>query len=117
MRDEICLPPQKRVIVTVPFSHVEEENYNLFFEQMIEDCEITAEGCAALDGPPGRRSTIIEKMRSWLVRLRQICSHAQAGNLKRARNTDPRTVEEGKPLRPNPTFTPMAHLAVKFLNK
>lgn len=117
VRDEIYLPPQKRVIVTVPFSHVEEENYNFFFEQMIEDCEITIDGCAALDGPPGRRSTIIEVMRTWLMRLRQICSHAQAGNTKRARNTDPRTVDEGESLQSSPIFTSMAHLMVKFLIK
>lgn len=111
VRDEIYLPPQKRVIVTIPFSHVEEENYNDFFEQMINDCEITADGCAALDELPGKRRATTEKMRTWLKRLRQICSHAQAGNApagnaKRGRNTDPRTVEDGKSYNLYPTLYP-----------
>lgn len=95
VRDEIFLPPQKRIVITIPFTHVEEENYNFFFERMIRECMITPEGCPALD-EPGDREIIIGKMRVWLTRLRQICSHAQVGRgNRRAGNVELRTVEEG----------------------
>lgn len=93
VRGETFLPPQKRFVVTVPFTRVEEENYKFFFQQMLEECEITPEGCAAL---VDRRAQVIQKMRNWLVRLRQICSHAQVGRAnRRAGIAHLRTMEEG----------------------
>ncbi|KAI9772245.1 MAG: hypothetical protein M1840_000994 [Geoglossum simile] len=64
VRDEIRLPPQKRVVVTVPFTQIEEQHYNHLFQQMCDDCGLDIRG---------------EKMRSWLARLRQTCLHPEVG--------------------------------------
>ncbi|KAF8468979.1 SNF2 family N-terminal domain-containing protein [Kalaharituber pfeilii] len=82
VRDELYLPPQKRVIITIPFSHVEEENYDWLFDQMVRECQITADGIQ-WPGDGGKRDAMLETMRRWLVRLRQVCSHAQAGRWNR----------------------------------
>ena len=92
VRDEVYLPPQKRIVVTVPFSPVEEVNYNTNFEKMIEECEITVDGCEALSDA-NKRDTVLENMRRWLLRLRQMCSHAQVGRMQ---DVALRTVDEGK---------------------
>lgn len=79
IREELRLPPQRRVVLTTPFTTIEEQNYRTLFEEMCEDC-----GCAP-DGAPLREdwnpesSVIVERMRTWLVRLRQTCLHPQVG--------------------------------------
>lgn len=67
VRDEISLPPQHRVVVTVPFSQVEEQYYQNMFGQMCEDLKVDSNGNPI--NPNIDRSEIsVEKMRTWLVR-------------------------------------------------
>jgi E3 ubiquitin-protein ligase SHPRH len=83
VRDELQLPPQKRIVVTVPFMAMEEQNYATLFKQMCEDCRF------GLDGDPlgnefyGDSQQTIDKMRSWLRRLRQTCLHPHVGTKNR----------------------------------
>lgn len=98
IRGELRLPPQRRVVLTMPFTTIEEQNYKTLFEEMCEDC-----GCAS-DGSPLREDwdpqspAVTEKMRTWLVRLRQTCLHPQVGSRNRkalGRGVGPlRTVSE-----------------------
>lgn len=82
VRDEIILPLQKRVIVTVPFSAVEEQNYRHLFEKMCADCGLNESGAPAVgDWSPDTET--LDKMRTWLTRLRQTCLHPQAGEKNR----------------------------------
>ncbi|KAF2398935.1 hypothetical protein EJ06DRAFT_452950, partial [Trichodelitschia bisporula] len=76
VRDEIALPPQTRVVVTLPFSPVDQQNYNDHAEVMARECQLEGE------------STDSEKMRVWLRRLRQACLHPQLidGTMVRKRN-------------------------------
>jgi len=79
VRAEIRIPNQKRVVISVPFTPVEEQHYVHLFQQMCDDCNLS------LDGNPLRIDwnpdcpTTIEKMRTWLTRLRQTCLHPEVG--------------------------------------
>ena len=98
IRDELRLPPQKRVVVTVPFSVVEQQNYTTLFNQMCEEAGLSNDGSPlAGEWDPNNQATI-ETMRSWLIRLRQTCLHPQVGGRNRkalGRGKNPlRTVAE-----------------------
>jgi E3 ubiquitin-protein ligase SHPRH len=97
--DELKLPFQKRVIVTVPFTPIEEQHYGQMFQRMCDECGFSKEG-GPLSGDINFHSTaLIEKMRSWLVRLRQTCLHPEVGGMNRralGQGDGPlRTVAEG----------------------
>jgi E3 ubiquitin-protein ligase SHPRH len=100
VRDEIRLPPQKRVVVTVPFTQIEEQHYNHLFQQMCDDCGLDISGGPLTHTWDPNSCTIIEKMRSWLARLRQTCLHPEVGigNRRALGHGDGplRTVDEGK---------------------
>ncbi|KAI5838912.1 SNF2 family N-terminal domain-containing protein [Morchella snyderi] len=81
VNDEIRLPLQKRVVVRVPFSAIEEQNYRHLFQQMCDECRISEERAAA--GGDGVLPEVVEKLRVWLTRLRQTCLHPQAGERNR----------------------------------
>lgn len=83
VRDELRLPQQKRIVITTPFTAIEEQHYGQLFEEMCEQCGLDATG-APLSGEwnpedPG----IIERMRSWLTRLRQTCLHPEVSGSNR----------------------------------
>ncbi|THC95931.1 hypothetical protein EYZ11_004573 [Aspergillus tanneri] len=83
IRNELHLPPQKRVVITIPFTAVEEQRYGQLFEKMCEDCGLDLSGAPLNDDWNPESLAVIEKMRSWLVRLRQTCLHP-AENTRRA---------------------------------
>lgn len=79
VRAEIRIPNQKRVVINVPFTPVEEQHYTHLFQQMCDDCNLDLAGSPLkIDWNPDC-PTLIEKMRTWLTRLRQTCLHPQVG--------------------------------------
>ncbi|KAL1304619.1 hypothetical protein AAFC00_003586 [Neodothiora populina] len=98
IRDELRLPPQRRIVLTLPFTAIEEQNYKTLFDDMCSDIGFMSDG-SPLDGQwdPDSPGTV-EAMRGWLVRLRQTCLHPQVGGRNRralGRGTAPlRTVAE-----------------------
>lgn len=94
IKDEIQLPPQKRVVITVPFTPIEEQHYSTLFKEMSDECGLDVDGAPLTDDWDPESSLMIERMRSWLTRLRQTCLHPEVG----ARNR--RALGNGKgPLR------------------
>lgn len=96
IRDELRLPPQKRVVVSCPFSVVEQQNYATLFNQMCEEIGVNQDGSPSHDDwNPNEKA---ELMRTWLSRLRQTCLHPQVGSKNRkalGRRAGPlRTVDE-----------------------
>ncbi|KAI9842134.1 MAG: hypothetical protein M1838_003253, partial [Thelocarpon superellum] len=83
LRDELQLPPQKRVVITVPFTPVEEQHYAHIFQQMCDDCGLDLEGAPLHDNWNPDEPGTIEKMRRWLTRLRQTCLHPEVGGQNR----------------------------------
>ncbi|KAJ5385314.1 Zinc finger RING-type [Penicillium concentricum] len=77
--DELRLPPQKRIVITTPFTAVEEQQYGQLFEQMCEECGLNALGAPLRGDWDPEDPAIVEKMRNWLSRLRQTCLHPQVG--------------------------------------
>ncbi|CAI6341653.1 unnamed protein product [Periconia digitata] len=98
IRDELQLPPQKRVVITVPFTVVEEQNYSDLVRQMCNACWLTPDGEPTREDRSIDHPEVIERMREWLMRLRQTCLHANVGKRNRramgARNGPLRTVGE-----------------------
>ncbi|KAI1976973.1 hypothetical protein LOZ51_006526 [Ophidiomyces ophidiicola] len=76
--DELHLPRQQRIVITIPFTAVEEQHYEQLFKQMCEECGIRQEEYqnGVLESNVYSIKTI-EKMRSWLNRLRQACLHPE----------------------------------------
>ncbi|KAI9808275.1 MAG: hypothetical protein M1825_004732 [Sarcosagium campestre] len=83
VRDELKLPPQKRVVVTVPFTHIEEQHYSQLYQQMCEDCGLDQDGSPISDLGQQDEKDVLEKMRTWLTRLRQTCLHPEVGGRNR----------------------------------
>ena len=80
VHDDIKLPPQSRVLMTIPFTPVEQENYNQMFEECLAAICLDSNGNPVLsDWEPS--STVLAYMRYWLVRLRQVCCNPQIGKL------------------------------------
>lgn len=78
VRDELQLPHQKRIVITIPFTAVEEQHYNQTFEMMCSECGFDTNG-SPLEGYDPNSGFVIEKMRRWLTRLRQIVLHPELG--------------------------------------
>lgn len=98
VRDELRLPPQKRIVMLLPFTPIEEQNYTQLLQQLCEDCGLSPEGIPKGDGFDPDDARTVEKMRMWLSRLRQTCLHPQVGGRNRRAlgrgNAPLRTVEE-----------------------
>jgi E3 ubiquitin-protein ligase SHPRH len=83
VRDEMTLPPQKRIVITMPFSVFEQQNYSQLVDIMCKDIGLKTDGSPLSDDWDPEDSKTIESMRTWLVRLRQTCLHPQVGNKNR----------------------------------
>ncbi|KAJ5500538.1 Zinc finger RING-type [Penicillium expansum] len=75
--DELRLPPQKRIVITTPFTAIEEQKYAQLFEQMCEECGLNAVGAPLRGDWDPEDPVIVEKMRTWLTRLRQACLYPE----------------------------------------
>lgn len=79
IKGDIQLPPQKRVVITVPFTPIEEQHYSTLFKQMSDECGLDIDGAPLSEDWNPESVVIIEKMRTWLIRLRQTCLHPEVG--------------------------------------
>jgi E3 ubiquitin-protein ligase SHPRH len=80
---ELRLPPQKRMVITMPFTAVEDQNYSELFKQMCDSVGFNHDGSPAREDFDPTNDRIIEGMRSWLRRLRETCLHPQVGRRNR----------------------------------
>lgn len=77
IRDELKLPPQKRVVITIPFTPVEEQQYLQSFDKMCQECGVDSSGAPLQNDWDPDSQAVIEKMRYWLTVLRQSCLFAE----------------------------------------
>lgn len=97
VRHELKLPAQKRFVISVPFTAVEEQHYQSMYRQMREECGLDQYGGPLSDEwTPDDHE---EDMRLWLNRLRQTVLHPEVGAqnrraLGRNRTQPLRTVDE-----------------------
>ena len=83
VREDLRLPPQSRHTITVPFTAIEEQHYAQLFHEMCEECGLNRDGAPVTDDWDPESSTVVEKMRTWLTRLRQTCLHPEVGGRNR----------------------------------
>ncbi|KAI9792106.1 MAG: hypothetical protein M1816_003088 [Peltula sp. TS41687] len=93
VREELRLPQQKRIIINVPFTPVEEQHYSRLYQEMCDDCGVDRDGAPIVEN--WDPAPVIFKLRKWLTRLRQSCLHPQVG----VRNRKFLGVTRGRPLR------------------
>lgn len=83
VKGDIQLPPQKRVVLSIPFTQIEEQHYSTLYQQMCEECGLDTAGEPLTDDWDPNSSAVVEKMRTWLTRLRQTCLHPEVGDRNR----------------------------------
>ena len=83
IKEDLQLPSQTRVVVTVPFTQIEEQNYDSLFKDMCDDCGLDLEGAPLVEDWDPQSPGMIEKMGRWLSRLRQTCLHPEVGHRNR----------------------------------
>jgi E3 ubiquitin-protein ligase SHPRH len=83
VREDLRLPPQSRHTITVPFTAIEEQHYAQLLHEMCEECGLNRDGAPLTDDWDPESSTVIDKMRTWLTRLRQTCLHPEVGGRNR----------------------------------
>lgn len=79
VRHELRLPPQKRVVITTPFTAIEDQRYAEMIQEMCDECGLDLDGSPATENYDPDSPQLISAMRSWLHRLRQTCLHPQVG--------------------------------------
>jgi E3 ubiquitin-protein ligase SHPRH len=79
VRSEIAIPPQKRYVVTMPFTAVEEQHYQTLFHDLAQYCGLDAQGNPLRDDWDPEDPAVQEAMRSALDRLRQTALHPEVG--------------------------------------
>ncbi|KIX06596.1 uncharacterized protein Z518_04572 [Rhinocladiella mackenziei CBS 650.93] len=99
VREDLRLPPQSRHTITIPFTPIEEQHYAQLFQELCEDCDLDRTGAPLNDDWDPDSPAMVEKMRTWLTRLRQTCLHPEVGGrnrraLGRSNNGPLRTVEQ-----------------------
>lgn len=98
VRHEIAIPAQKRHVVTMPFTAIEEQHYQNLFKEVVEACGLGTNGEPLRNDWDPEDPGVQEKMRTALDRLRQTALHPEVGKRnKRAlgrRNGPMRTVVE-----------------------
>jgi len=83
IRDELHLPAQKRIVITMPFTAVEHQHYDNIFNEMCEELELQTDGSPKHGHWDPENPGTVEAMRRWLVRMRQTCLHPQVGGRNR----------------------------------
>ncbi|RVX72265.1 hypothetical protein B0A52_04469 [Exophiala mesophila] len=80
VREDLRLPPQSRHIITIPFTPIEDQHYTELFREFCEDCGLDSTGAPLTNDWDPDSPKVIEKLRSWLSRLRQTCLHPEIGH-------------------------------------
>lgn len=83
VKGDLQLPAQRRIVLSIPFTQIEEQHYTTLYQQMCEECEFDKEGQPLTDDWDPDLSAIVERMRTWLTRLRQTCLHPEVGDRNR----------------------------------
>ncbi|KAA1466872.1 hypothetical protein DENSPDRAFT_831779 [Dentipellis sp. KUC8613] len=77
VRDELTIPVQTRYLVPIELGRVEQHVYDENIENALRELGLDARGVAASENWQ-MDATLL---RSWLLKLRQICTHPQVGQL------------------------------------
>ena len=79
VRQEISIPPQKRYVITMPFTAVEEQHYQSLFKELAGTCGLDAQGNPLRPDWNPDDPEVQYAMRTALDRLRQTALHPEVG--------------------------------------
>lgn len=80
--DDIKLPPQHRILLTIPFTEIEQDKYNQVLDSVLAFVGIYDNGVEK-SKIESLSSSNYAHLRSWLVKLRQLCGNSQVGKLSK----------------------------------
>lgn len=83
VRHEISIPAQKRYVITMPFTAVEEQHYQTLFREVVDACGLDTHGNPIREGWDPEDPGVLEAMRTALDRLRQTALHPEVGHRNR----------------------------------
>jgi E3 ubiquitin-protein ligase SHPRH len=83
VRSEITIPPQRRYVITMPFTAVEEQHYQSLFQELTGSCGLDVYGNPTRDDWDPEDPAIQSAMRTALDRLRQTALHPEVGHRNR----------------------------------
>lgn len=84
VHDDISLPPQHRVLLTIPFTKVEQDKYDQMYESALEAIGLSSIGAVPAALQIELTQSALIALRSRLVKLRQLCGNSQIGYLPKA---------------------------------
>ncbi|KAF8512949.1 SNF2 family N-terminal domain-containing protein [Hysterangium stoloniferum] len=92
VKDELTIPLQKRYAVGIELGRVEKHIYDQTLQDALDELGVDARGVTISGG----WEIDTNLLRTWLRKLRQICTHPQVGNLQRKANkaTTIKTMQE-----------------------
>ncbi|KAI1261241.1 SNF2 family N-terminal domain-containing protein [Xylariaceae sp. FL1019] len=79
VRNELELPPQKRFVVTMPFTAIEEHHYRVQFEAFALRAGLDTDGSPLKDSVDLTGTATVTEMRGALASLRQMILHPELG--------------------------------------
>ncbi|KAK8001794.1 rad8 and Rdh54p [Apiospora marii] len=79
VRDELVLPHQKRYVLTMPFTAVEEQHYRSEFQAWARNCGLDIEGAPIKEDWDPEDPATLALLRSALASLRQTTLHPELG--------------------------------------
>ncbi|KAK4453767.1 putative ATP-dependent helicase IRC20 [Podospora aff. communis PSN243] len=83
VRSEITIPPQRRYVITMPFTAVEEQHYQSLFQELVGSCGFDVYGNPTHDDWDPEDPAVQSAMRTALDRLRQTALHPEVGGRNR----------------------------------
>lgn len=78
--EDIKIPPQRRILLTIPLTKVEQDKYTQMYESCLASIGIYLDKSQKPSRTDLSPSDCVH-LRSWLVKLRQLCGNLQIGNL------------------------------------
>ena len=66
VKGELQIPSQRRVVIRVPFTAVEEHHYHELFDEMCKDCDLDEHGSPMTAEWDPENPQTVESMRSWV---------------------------------------------------
>ncbi|KAH8664302.1 SNF2 family N-terminal domain-containing protein [Xylariales sp. PMI_506] len=98
VRSELTLPPQKRYIITMPFTAIEEQNYESRFQSAAQSCGLDKLGAPLLENWDPEDPETITFMKRALAQLRRTVLHPELapgrGRVLTQKNKPLRTIDE-----------------------
>ncbi|KAI0379929.1 SNF2 family N-terminal domain-containing protein [Hypomontagnella monticulosa] len=79
IRDELRLPPQKRYVMTIPFTTIEEQHYQTRFKQLTQSFGLDENGAPLQEDWDPEDPYIIDLMKRALAQLRRSIMHPSLG--------------------------------------